>query len=163
MLSHHHKAFLSVSYLFAVLAGASLPIENTVAQNAKPSRSIEDSLTCSPHNRTVTILAILKHPEALRGRWLRLCGRLMNKSPNYFAGISLVLQDDAGNEVPVTAHLPIEVAPAPNSSNAAPPATLSSFLGRTVEVTATISRCSDQSDCKHPRLDLLSVKSVASP
>jgi hypothetical protein len=85
-----------------------------------------------------TIGAITQSPAAWVDRDATVTGRLANQGANYFTDLRVVLKDDAGHALAVKPWLPIALPPAPPGSGGTRPRTLAQFLGRKVELEATL-------------------------
>jgi hypothetical protein len=88
----------------------------------------------------VSLEALEREPERYRDRAVRVTGRLENIGRNYFTDLRLVFKDAAGRTVPVRPWLPLSVPPRPAGAPGPPPAVLSDFLGKDVELTARLRK-----------------------
>jgi hypothetical protein len=88
----------------------------------------------------VSVEALASSPDQYLGKTVRVKGTLENQGTNYFTDLRLVLKDQDGNFVHVRPWLPLETPPAPPNAPGRRPETLSRFLGKTVELVATLDR-----------------------
>jgi len=88
----------------------------------------------------VSVEALASSPEQYLGKTVRVKGTLENEGTNYFTDMRLVLKDAGGHFVHVRPWLPFETPPAPPNAPGRRPETLSRFLGKTVELVATVER-----------------------
>jgi hypothetical protein len=88
----------------------------------------------------VSVEALASSPEKYLGKTVRVKGLLENEGTNYFTDLRLVLKDQDGDFVHVRPWLPLETPPGPPNSPTRRPATLSTFVGKTVELVATLDR-----------------------
>jgi hypothetical protein len=85
-----------------------------------------------------TIKAIAQDPAAWLDKEAALTGTLENQGANYFTDLRVVLRDDEGNAVAVKPWLPVSVPPGPKTGPR--PKTLSSYLGKKVDLQCTVRR-----------------------
>jgi hypothetical protein len=87
-----------------------------------------------------TVGAIAQSPAAWVDKEATLTGRLANQGANYFTDLRVVLKDDSGHVLAVKPWLPTALPPAPPGAGggATRPRTLAQFLGRKVELEATV-------------------------
>ena len=83
-----------------------------------------------------TIQTVAQNPAAWLGKDAALTGTLENQGVNYFTDMRLVLRDDQGHSIAVKPWLPVSVPPAPQGGTR--PRTLSQFLGKKVDLQATV-------------------------
>lgn len=107
-----------------------------VTPGAVPGRQQEDQ----PAPVKVSIEQLEREPEKFRDRTVRVRGKLENEGRNYFTDLRLVLKDDAGRKVPVRPWLPLSLPPRPPAASGPPPAVLSDFLGKNVELVARLRK-----------------------
>lgn len=89
-----------------------------------------------PDPAGVTVQSVMDHPEAYLDQVVSVRGTLANEGKNYFTDFRLVLKGEGGRSIPVKPWLPAEVPPAMKPGPR--PATLSQYLDKTVELTATV-------------------------
>jgi hypothetical protein len=85
-----------------------------------------------------TVKAIAQDPAAWLDKEAALTGTLENQGANYFTDLRVVLRDDEGHAVAVKPWLPVAVPPGPKPGPR--PKTLSSYLGKKVDLRATVRR-----------------------
>jgi hypothetical protein len=88
----------------------------------------------------VSLQALEREPERYRDCTVRVSGKLENAGRNYFTDLRLVLKDAAGHTVPVRPWLPLSLPPRPPGASGPPPAVLSDFLGKEVELVAKVRK-----------------------
>ncbi len=88
----------------------------------------------------VSVEALERAPERYRDRTVRVSGKLENAGRNYFTDLRLVLKDAAGRTVAVRPWLPLSLPPRPAGASGRPPAVLSDFLGKEVELVAKVRK-----------------------
>lgn len=110
----------------AVLAGASPEIACATPQAAG-------------HAPAATVKGVAQDPAAWLDKDVGLVGTLENRGANYFKDLRVVLRDDDGHEIAVRPWLPVSVPPGP-PGGAPRPRTLSSYLGKKVDLQATVRR-----------------------
>ena len=86
-----------------------------------------------------SIKALAQDPAAFLDKDVELTGTLENQGANYFTDLRVVLRDGEGNAVAVKPWLPVSVPPGPKTG-APRPKTLSSYLGKKVDLEATVRR-----------------------
>lgn len=83
-----------------------------------------------------TVKSIAQDPASWVDKDAVLTGTLENQGANYFTDLRVVLRDDEGNKLAVKPWLPVAVPPGPRSGPR--PKTLSQYLGKKVELVATL-------------------------
>lgn len=89
-----------------------------------------------PDPAAITLQSVAEHPEAYLDQTVSVTGTLVNEGKNYFTDFRLVLRDEGGRSIPVKPWLPAEIPPAAKPGPRPP--TLSQYLDKTVELTATV-------------------------
>ena len=102
---------------------------------AGETRCAETPATPSPPAR-VPIRAIAQRPAEWVGKEALLTGTLANQGVNYFTDLRVVLKDDEGHALAVKPWLPTALPPAPGAGPR--PKTLTQYLGKRVELQATV-------------------------
>jgi hypothetical protein len=100
----------------------------------------ERSVTAPQDEPVASVKALASEPGEFLGKTVRVEGKLENQGKNYFTDLRLVLKDKDGNFVDVRPWLPLETPPAPPNTPRGEPETLSRFLGKNVELVATVER-----------------------
>lgn len=84
----------------------------------------------------VAVKAVAMDPAAYLDKRIVMAGTLENEGANYFTDLRVVLRDDAGNKVLVKPWLPTALPPGPKPGPRPP--TLSRYLGKKVDLVATV-------------------------
>jgi hypothetical protein len=91
------------------------------------------------HAPQPTVRTVAQDPGAWLDKDVELRGTLENRGTNAFTDLRVVLRDDQGHAVTVKPWLPVSVPPGPRPGGPRPK-TLSSYLGKTVDLKATVRR-----------------------
>jgi len=85
-----------------------------------------------------SVKAVAQDPAAWLDKEASLSGTLENRGSNYFTDLRVVLRDDEGHVLAVKPWLPVSVPPGPGPGPR--PRTLSQYLGKKVDLLATLRR-----------------------
>jgi hypothetical protein len=89
-------------------------------------------------NAVVTVQSLAADPKRYLGQAVRVRGTLHNAGRNYFTDLRVELRDESGHSVAVEPWLPASLPPGPKRPGSTPPRTLSTFLGKQVELVAEL-------------------------
>ena len=89
-------------------------------------------------NALVTVESLATESQRHLGRTVRVRGTLQNAGSNYFTDLRVELRDEKGHSVAVEPWLPTSLPPGPKRPGVTPPRTLSTFLGKQVELVAEL-------------------------
>jgi hypothetical protein len=84
----------------------------------------------------VALKSLARDPAAYLDKAIAATGTLANEGKNYFTDLRVVLRDDAGNRIAVKPWLPTALPPAPRPGPRPP--TLAQYLGKTLDLVATV-------------------------
>jgi hypothetical protein len=141
--------------LVAASAGTSCAEPRQAPPATQPSTAIQPSPTPTPApslapepsppaggaegaSPRATVKAIAADPGAWLDRPATLTGVLTNEGTNYFTDLRVVLKDAEGRTLPVKPWLPAALPPGPASGPR--PRTLAQYLGKRVELQASVRR-----------------------
>lgn len=125
--------------MFAACAVFALLTAWLITPAGVPARQQQEDQPATPPVK-VSIEQLEREPEKFRDRTVRVRGKLENEGRNYFTDLRLVLKDDAGRKLPVRPWLPLSLPPRPPAASGPPPAVLSDFLGKNVELVARLRK-----------------------
>ena len=106
--------------------------ETTRRQEAGEQAESTTALAITP------IAPVAEDPARYRDSRLRLVGRLENQGDNYFTDLRVVLEDEQGAFLHVVPWLPVHLPPGPRRGAGKRPEVLSDYLGKKVELIATV-------------------------
>lgn len=86
-----------------------------------------------PHT---AVKAVAQDPAAYVGKTIAVAGTLENEGANYFTDLRVVLRDDTGGKILVKPWLPTALPPGPKAGPR--PRTLAQYLGKKVDLVATV-------------------------
>jgi hypothetical protein len=97
--------------------------------------------SASAQNQEVGVHEIKEAPEKFLNKKITVRGRLRSSGRNYFTDPQFVIEDDAGNSVPVSPWVPLEVPPPMPGKEQSPgdlPIVMRDFLGKKLSVSGTV-------------------------
>lgn len=121
-----------LAVVLAGVAGSALATVSRAAGHGGPPASASDAYAM------VTVQSLAAEPKRHLGQTVRVRGTLQNAGSNYFTDLRVELRDENGHSVAVEPWLPASLPPGPKRPGSTPPRTLSTFLGKRVELVAEL-------------------------
>jgi hypothetical protein len=87
---------------------------------------------------SVSLEVLVGNPEGYVGKAVQVTGTLENAGSNYFTDLRVQLRDDQGHAIAVQPWLPTALPPGPKRPGVTPPPTLSTYMGKRVDLTAVV-------------------------